>query len=155
VKAKYRNRSNCISEHDLRRALSTTQPRIHNLVENFKSKNQSEVYLAVCFVLLMLNLNKIWCIIVTQLRIKGGVDWATARYPQHLGGSNSYKLIKSVICEQYTIRCKRYHRQLELISRRSVLTHWNCFVDAKAVDSLARLVWPTLTNKLVLQSLTN
>jgi len=36
-----------------------------------------------------------------------------------------------------TIRCKRYHRQLELISRHSVLTHWKCFVDIKVVDSLA------------------
>jgi len=32
-----------------------------------KSKNRTEVYLAVCFVLLMLKLNIIWCIIVKHI----------------------------------------------------------------------------------------
>jgi len=53
-------------EDDFRCALSTTQPRIDNLVESVthKSKNHIEVYLAVCLVLLMLKLNKNRCAIV-------------------------------------------------------------------------------------------
>ena len=36
-----------------------------------------------------------------------------------------------------TVYCKRHHRQSGLISTRTVLTHWTCFVDVKVVDSLA------------------
>jgi len=69
VKTKNRNQLNFILEDDLRRTLTTTQPRIDNLVENVthKSENHTEVYLAVCFVLHMLKLNKIRCIIVKHL----------------------------------------------------------------------------------------
>jgi len=57
---------------------------------------------------------------------------------------------KSVICESYSIHCKRYQRQLVLVSKHSVLTHTNYFVDIKVFD-FWRVVWPTLTNKLVLK----
>ena len=40
-------------------ALFTTQPKINNLVENVtQEKNHTEIYLVVCFVLLMLKLNR-------------------------------------------------------------------------------------------------
>jgi len=59
VKTINRNRLNFTVEDDLRRALSTTQPRIDNLIKKrHMSKNHTEVYLAVCLVLLMPKLNK-------------------------------------------------------------------------------------------------
>jgi len=49
-------------------------------------------------------------------------------------GAPTFK--KSLICEECATRCNGYHHQFELISRRSVLTHSNCFVDIEVVDSL-------------------
>ena len=51
-----------------------------------------------------------------QWRIKEGADWATARSPQQIRGPQSLRWWKSVICAQYTTRCKRYHRQLERVA---------------------------------------
>ena len=75
---------------------------------------------------------------------------------QTFRGPPILKLVKNLICEQYTIRCKRYHRQLDLMSRSSMPTHWNCFVDRKVHwffgvwsgrHSLTRLVLQGLKNQ--------
>jgi len=51
-----------------------------------------------------------------QWRIKGGCRLGYSQGPP------ISKSEKRIICEQYTIHCKRYHRQMELISWRSVFT---------------------------------
>jgi len=63
---------------------------------------------------------------VANIKISGGLMGVLAGLqpgaPTFMGCSIP-KSEKSVICEQYTIRCKRNHRQLELITRRYVLIH--------------------------------
>jgi len=63
---------------------------------------------------------------VANIKISGGLMGVLAGLQP--GAPNIYGVLnpqvgKSVICEQYTIRCKRNHRQLELITRRYVLIH--------------------------------
>jgi len=93
VKIKNRNRLDLTPKDSITCALSATQPRIDNLVEtSHKSKNHTEVYLAICLLLLTLKLNKIRCFIVKHIlcllifvpkwRLRGDISivlswWAT------------------------------------------------------------------------------
>jgi len=142
---KNENRLDLTPEDDLRCALSTTQPRIDNLVENTTREQKSHYSLfRGCFVMLMLKSNKIRCIIVKhifcllilvpkwRLRVDFSIVlwlWATAFcWKQQMGHGikkvgnhwSTYSCLPQLyICQKYqTTYCN---------CKRQFLLKWNTF----------------------------